>query len=348
MSKSTPQLKTISKRPFNAETPIQALDKPLTPNDQFYVRNHFDVPTIDAASWRLQINGAVNTSQQYSLQELQKLPTHTMPVLLECAGNGRASLNPPINGTTWNLGAVAQAEFTGTPLAKVLELANPQSEAVELRFTGSDQGKVRTGETSAYARSLPIEMTSDPDVLLAWEMNGEPLPANHGYPLRLVVPDWYGMASVKWLQEISLITIPFEGFFQSDDYVYSEAQGIPEGAPVKNMRVRSLITSHRNGNILKAGNQEINGIAWSGASAIAEVSISLDGGENWKKTDLLPSTGKYAWTPWQIALVFNKPGTYEIITRASDSNGNIQPLDQIWNRGGYGNNMVQTVEIEVE
>ncbi len=322
MNDPQPQLIPVSERPFNAETPPQALREPLTPNPQFYVRNHFDVPSLDADSWSLQVNGAVNSPQTFTLEALQALPNRTKTILLECAGNGRTTLDPPIKGTTWDLGAVAQAQFTGIPLGEVLALAGPQPEAVEVRFTGADQGKVRTGETAAYARSLPLEMAYNPDVLLAWAMNGEPLPPDHGYPLRLVVPEWYGMASVKWLNEISLITTPFEGFFQRDDYVYVESQELPEGAPVQLMRVRSLILSHQDGMTLIPGAVEVSGIAWSGQGAIAEMAVSPDGGRNWIPAILTPPTGKYGWTSWRVNLEFKQPGEVTLMARAADTGGN--------------------------
>ena len=216
-----------------------------------------------------------------------------------------------------------------------------------MRFTGADRGQVRTGETTAYARSLPLEIAKNPDLLLAWEMNGEALPPNHGYPLRLVMPNWYGMASVKWLQEISLLTSPFNGFFQSDDYVYSETHKFPEGAPVRNMLVRSLILSHANEDILKPGIHEVAGISWSGEGPIGKVSVSIDDGKTWNNAELLPAIGKYAWTRWRLEVDLQQPGSYTILSRATDISGGIQPLKQMWNKGGYGNNMVQRVELQV-
>jgi DMSO/TMAO reductase YedYZ molybdopterin-dependent catalytic subunit len=338
---------TISKQPFNAETPRSALREPLTANTLFFVRNHFDVPDVDEAAWKLSIGGAVGSSRQFTLEEIQAFPNRKILALLECAGNGRTTLDPPVDGTLWDLGAVAQAEFTGTSLHNILSLVQPATDSVEILFTGADSGEVRTGESTPYARSLPLELALHPDVMLVWGMNGERLPLNHGYPLRLLVPGWYGMASVKWLQEISLLTIPFEGFFQQGDYVYREGKEFPEGAPVQEVRVRSLILSHSEGDTLGTGTHKISGVAWTGQGKISEVFISIDGGPNWKIAALEDTGGQYGWTRWHASVELNQPGSYSVIARAADAAGNVQPPAPVWNRGGYGNNVVQQITLRV-
>lgn len=333
----------ISEQPFNAETPLSALRKPLTPNDLFYVRNHFDVPDVDEAAWKLSVGGAVGSSRQFTLEEIQAFPSRKILALLECAGNGRTSLEPPVNGTLWDLGAVAQAEFSGTSLHNVLDLVNPAADSIEALFTGADCGEVRTAESAHYARSLPLELALHPDVMLVWDINGEKLPLNHGYPLRLLVPGWYGMASVKWLKEITLLTTRFEGFFQQDEYVYFEGKEFPEGAPVQEVRVRSLILSHSDGDSHPAGTHEVSGVAWSGNGKITEVSLSADGGSNWQTAALDDNNEQYAWTRWRASVELNQPGAYSLIARAADAAGNVQPIAPLWNRGGYGNNVVQQI-----
>lgn len=340
-------LVTVSERPYNAETPFSALLPPLTPNHLFYVRNHFEVPTIELPNWVLNVGGAVHASRSFDLEEIRSFPNTSQVVLLECAGNGRTSLEPPVNGTQWGLGAVAQAEFTGIPLYHLLERVNPKEEAVEVVFVGADSGKVRTGETASYARSLPLELARDPDVMLVWDMNSQPLTPDHGFPLRLVVPGWYGMASVKWLQEIRLVTSPFDGFFQKDDYVYSENETLPEGDPVGGLRVRSLIVSHSDGESLSLGRHAVSGIAWGGEGGIAEISISLDSGVTWVPATLESSTEKYAWIRWKASLVFGQSGTHIVMVRAADGEGNRQPLEPFWNKGGYGNNVVHQISVRV-
>ncbi len=336
---------TISEKPLNTETPQSALRDQITPNHSFYVRNHFEVPSIDDSTWKLKVEGTVNNAIEFTLESIQALPQRDMVVLLECAGNGRTTLDPPVKGILWDLGAVAQAKFTGTPLKSLLDLLETPANTVEVLFTGADSGEVETGESTPYARSLPIDIAVHPDVMLVWAMNDEPLPSNHGYPLRLLVPGWYGMASVKWLQQISFLNAPFEGFFQRDEYVYAAGKDYPENAPVKKVRVRSMILSHTDGEAVAIGIHKINGIAWSGRGEITEVSISVDGGINWSPTTLTSSNGRYGWRRWRTSLDFSRPGKYSLIVRASDMEGNVQPLSQVWNRGGYGNNVVQQIKL---
>jgi len=347
MNDLTHQMVTISQQPLNAETPQSVLREQITPNNSFYVRNHFEVPRIDDSTWKLKVEGAVNNPIDFTLESIQALPQRDMVVLLECAGNGRTTLDPPVNGILWDLGAVAQAKFTGTPLHNLLDLVEIPTNTVEVLFTGADSGEVRTGESTPYARSLPIDLVLHPDVMLVWAMNDEPLPSNHGYPLRLLVPGWYAMASVKWLQQISFLNTHFEGFFQHSEYVYLEIEDLQDGAPVKEVRVRSMILSHFDEDSVAIGIQQISGIAWSGEGDIIEVSISINGGAEWHPAELVRSTNQYGWTQWHTRLEFSQPGTYSLIARATDSGGNMQPLSQFWNRGGYGNNVVQQIKLHV-
>jgi DMSO/TMAO reductase YedYZ molybdopterin-dependent catalytic subunit len=340
-------LNLVSEHPLNAETPHDALQENITPNNLFYVRNHFDVPDSQVETWELSVNQKVSHPQKFSLKDLKGMPSRKLTVLLECAGNGRSSLSPPIKGTAWNLGAVSQAEFYGTPLHHLLEIVRPTRDAIEVLFTGADQGLVRTGGITSYARSLPLEIANHPDVLLAWEMNGEPLPPNHGYPLRLVVPNWYGMASVKWLKEISLIDKPFDGFFQTGDYIYIDAEGIPDGTPIRQMQVRSLILNPTEGSDHSSRFIQISGIAWSGMGDIVDVSISHDDGKNWHATNLEAPNDLYGWTRWHSHLDLPHPGQFTLLSRATDSAGNIQPEKPLWNRGGYGNNPIHQVKFSI-
>lgn len=347
MRSGSPRLTRVSEHPFNAEPPLVTFQEQLTPNDLFYVRNHFDVPEIQAETWNLAINGKVSSPQLFSLKDLRSLPTRKLTVLLECAGNGRSTLHPPINGTAWDLGALSVAEFFGVSLHHLLEVVQPAPDAIEVLFTGADRGKVRTGEITAYARSLSLEMANHPDVLLAWEMNGEALPPNHGHPLRLIVPNWYGMASVKWLNQISLIDNPYDGFFQTGDYVFVDAEGIPDGAPLRQMLVRSLILNPTMGSAHQAGTIEVSGIAWSGAGEIVDVSISRDDGMKWQPAILESPSGPYEWTRWHTQLDMDQPGEFRLVSRAADAAGNVQPLKPLWNRGGYGNNPIHRVKLKI-
>jgi DMSO/TMAO reductase YedYZ molybdopterin-dependent catalytic subunit len=223
----------------------------------------------------------------------------------------------------------------------------PTNDAIEVLFVGADQGKVRTGDITSYARSLPLELANHPDVLLAWEMNGEELPPNHGYPLRLIVPNWYGMASVKWLNQISLIDKPYDGFFQTGDYVFVDADGIKDGTPIRQMLVRSLILNPIENAESTSKSIKVNGIAWSGEGKIVDVSISLDDGDSWIPTNLEIPKDPYSWTRWNRSIDLEQVGEYSLVSRATDSAGNVQPLEPLWNRGGYGNNPVHQVAFTI-
>jgi DMSO/TMAO reductase YedYZ molybdopterin-dependent catalytic subunit len=335
-------------QPLNAETPLSALAQPITPDALFYVRSHLPLPQLDAARWRLAVDGAVTRPLQMSLAEIQQLPAVTLAVTLECAGNGRAFMARAAEGTQWEYGATATAQFTGTPLDTLLERAGIRHEAVELLFAGADQGEVEPGRRAAYQRSLPVPVARHPDTLLAWAMNGEPPAPEHGFPLRLVVPGWYGMASVKWLQRITALTGPFEGYYQKERYVYSGEAGLPDGTPVTCMRVRAVIARPNDGSRLSLAPVDIVGAAWSGDGAIRRVEVSTDVGSTWQEAALLPPASPYAAGPWRHRWHPPGPGRYTLLARAQDAAGNVQPLEPRWNRYGYGNNAVQRVTVVVE
>lgn len=338
----------VTERPINAETPHAALLDEFTPTELFYVRNHFDVPQTSRAGWLLEVDGAVRQPLSLSLEEIKGLPAKELLVALECAGNGRSSLQPPASGTPWDLGAVSQARFSGTSLSNLLGQIEIAENALEVLFTGADQGQVRTGQNVPYARSLPLEVALHPNTLLVWEMNGNELTPEHGYPLRLVVPGWYGMASVKWLRHISLLTEPFEGFFQREEYVYVGEVGLQDGAPVTHMRVRSLILSPTPGSVLAPGEIRIQGIAWSGAGQVEEVELSFDQGRSWEFADLHAPTSDYGVQRWFYDWQPPAGGQYTLIARARDSSGDTQPLAPRWNVGGYGNNNAHQVSLSVQ
>jgi len=337
----------IETSPFNAETPMQALSEPLTPSQLFYVRNHFEMPHIDEGTWRLTVDGAVERRLELSLEELQNRPQRTEAVTLECAGNGRTGLVPMPEGTPWNQGAVGTARFTGTPLSLLLSQANPLSNAVEVFFVGADEGDVGGGRIERFARSLPLDVARDPKTLLVWAMNGEPLSREHGFPVRLVLPRWYGIASVKWLANISVLTQPFSGYFQTEQYLYVNERGTPELTPVTLMRVRAVIGRPSDGTEVALGSMEIAGTAWSGSGSIGRVEVSTDEGHSWSEAELGSAPSLHAATPWRFAWDIERPGTYTLIARATDAAGNSQPREPVWNANGYGNNAVHSVRISV-
>lgn len=333
--------------PYNAGTPMRALGAPLTPTRSFYVRSHFPVPELDPDDWRLVVDGEVERPLELSLGDLRGLPVRSMAVTLECAGNGRRAMDPVPGGTPWAFDAVSTAEFTGTPLYRVLDRAGVSAAALEIVFTGADRGVVADGGETAFERSLPWAVARDPDVLLAWAMNGERLAPGHGRPVRLVVPAWYGMASVKWLVRVRASLEPFRGWFQAERYVYRGRDGRPDGTPLRYKRVRAVIARPEEGASVAVGPVEVAGTAWSGGVPVERVEVSADGGGTWHDARLGEPAGHHAASPWRWTWRAERPGRYVLAARATDAAGETQPLDPLWNTHGYGNNVVQRVAVEV-
>jgi DMSO/TMAO reductase YedYZ molybdopterin-dependent catalytic subunit len=216
-----------------------------------------------------------------------------------------------------------------------------------MKLTVVDRGEVRSGGNAPYARSLPISVALHRDSLVAWNLNDQPLSREHGFPVRLVVPGWYGMASVKWLAEISVLNQPFQGIFQTEEYIYLEEEGVPDHNPVSQMRVRSLIVNPSNSSVLNLGTIEISGIAWTGIGRVTKVEISLDGGENWLETLVEPPNSSYGIFRWQYTWRPKSTGSYQMTARAYDSEGHVQPLTSRWNKGGNGNNKIHHTSVKV-
>ena len=325
--------------PLNRETRASALlGGTVMPSAHFYVRNHFAVPSLDAAKWRLGVAGLVRRPLALSLQDLLNLPSRVETVTLECAGNGRSFLTPTVGGEQWGLGAVSTAEWSGVPLAEILDRAGVAPAAREVVFKGADGG-----EGKRFERSLTFEDLRNSEVLLAYAMNGELLSPYHGYPLRVIVPGWYGVASVKWLTEIDVIGHSFSGYFQTEKYVYEwERDGRVATEPVRHQRVRALITQPGPDQIVDAGAFAVRGFAWSGVAPIAKVEVSLNG-QAWEKTRLIGEAYRHSWRPWELITRVDSPGRMTVRARAIDQAGRTQPEDQVWNRLGYGNNAVQEV-----
>ena len=324
----------------NAEAPLASLAEPVAPPGSFYVRSHFDVPRLDPSVWRLRVGGAVKREVSFSLEDVRSLPARTVPVTLECAGNGRRHMVPVPSGTAWDLGAVSTAAFTGAPLRALLDAAGQGSDAVEVGFAGADGGEVVPGRSEAFQRSLPIDVARNDDTLVAWEMNGTPLAPEHGFPARLIVPGWYGMASVKWLANVEVLREPFRGWFQTTHYVYDDA------SPVTRARVRSLFAWPEDGMRVAAGANVVHGIAWSGNGEISRVRVCVSG-ESWIDARLGGPGGPHAATPWRAEISLSA-GEHELCVRAADASGREQPLEPVHNRLGYGNNVVQRVRVIAE
>ena len=325
---------TVTKRPFNAETPAEALHDNITPNNSFYVRNHFAVPTIDLSKWRLRITGAVKNDLVLSLRDIMTMRPKRVAVTLECAGNSRTRMQPVPAGTPWRDGAVGTAWWTGAPLRELLKKAVPIDRAIEVLFTGADRG-TEDGQRLSFQRSLPLREAFNEDVILAYRMNGRPLPRIHGFPIRVIVPRCYGVASVKWLTKIEVLAEPFRGWFQTEQYVYSDA-GKQHVEPVSQMRVKSLIVEPREDAVLRHGRSyAVSGLAWSGFGEVTKVEVRFND-SHWRTANLLnDDLGPYAWRRWSIDWAPPKSGAYWLMSRAFDSSKNVQPLTPVWNLYGY-------------
>src|ERR1700730_12351284 len=334
--------------PLNCETSIPALaGSVIVPNARFYVRNHFGIPKLDAETYRLDVSGLVERTLSMSLRVLRTIPSQTKVLTLECAGNGRTLFDPPIEGEKWELGAVSTAEWTGVPLTEVLDRAGVRRGAQEVVFHGADRGSVDgRSQPIAFERSLPLDEIRAIDALLAFAMNGEVLPIHHGYPVRLVVPGWYAVASVKWLTGIEVIGEPFAGHYQRDKYRFEwERDGEVVREPVTLQRVRALITEPEPNAELPRGEVAIRGVAWSGAAPIAQVEVNLNGG--WQPARLIGDRTRHSWQWWELIVHLDEPGTRTLRARATDLAGRMQPDHAEWNRLGYGNNSVQAVAISI-
>ena len=335
--------------PLNCETSISALvGGVVMPNAHFYVRNHFQIPTFDTDTFRLSISGLVDRPMSVGLSDLQRMRSHTIVSTLECAGNGRTLFSPAAAGERWDLGAVSTAEWTGVPLVEVLDRAGVQSAAVEVVFRGADRGTIEGREGPIrFERSLTLDGARGGDVLLAYAMNGEPLPVRHGHPLRVVVPGWYAVASVKWLTEIQLIDHGFQGHYQAEAYWYEwERDGQTVREPVSLQQVRALITEPSTNDEVARGDVAIRGVAWSGAAPVAKVEVAVgDGG--WQAVRLVGDRSRHSWQWWELITTVQDPGPLSLRARATDLAGRTQPDAAEWNRLGYGNNSIQRVPIQI-
>jgi sulfane dehydrogenase subunit SoxC len=332
----------------NHGMPLEALRYPITPVGLHYLLIHYDVPDVDPDAWRLTVRGERELS--LSLEELKQRPRVELTVTMECAGNGRARLDPRPVSQPWLLEAVGTARWGGTPLRPLLEEAGVGEGAVEVLFTGLDRG-IEGDIEQRYQRSLTVEEALRDDVLVAYEMNGGPLPPQHGFPVRLIVPGWYGMTSVKWLAEIDVIDEPFAGYQQTQGYRLRQSED-EEGVPVQRIVPRSLFVPPgipeflTRARTVEPGEHVLEGRAWSGLAPIEAVEVSSDGGKNWASAELDRDEGRWAWRGWRFRWTA-EPGEHVLCSRARDEAGNEQPLEPPWNVGGYSNNAVQRVAVTV-
>lgn len=328
---------------------LETLEHDITPTGAHYLLNHFDVPFLEEKDFTLHFGGAFENPCTLTMADIRALEARTMPVTLECAGNGRAGVSPRSHSMPWIYEAAGTSLWTGTPLAPLIEKAAPTPDAVEVSFTGADYG-FDMGQGHHFARSLTMAQLRELEVMLVYSMNGAPLLPQHGAPLRIIVPGWYGMASVKWLTRIEALTKPFEGYQQVGTYRFRTAADEP-GLPIQDMRVKSLMkppgvpdwtTRQR---LVEAGRQRLIGRAWSGLGRrIERVEVKI--GDTWNDAEVLAAAGRFAWSKWQYDWDA-KPGVYELQCRATDSAGNIQPLDPPWDVAGFANNAVHRVHVTV-
>jgi sulfane dehydrogenase subunit SoxC len=334
----------------NHALPLEALRYAVTPVGLHYLLTHYDIPAVDAAAWRLSIGGSVERPLELSLEDLRARPAVTRAVTLECAGNGRARLEPRPLSQPWLTEAVGTAEWTGVALAPLLAEAGVRDDAVELLFTGADRG-IEGGVEQLYERSLPRAEALGPDALLAYAINGRPLPPQHGAPLRLVIAGWYGMAHVKWLAAITALTEPFDGYQNKVGYRLFSAAG-EAGAPVTRIMPRALTIPpgipdfFTRARFLDAGPCALAGRAWSGWAPVARVEVSVDGGTSWEDAQLGDELDERAWRAWSYAWDA-RPGEYVICSRATDGAGNVQPVEPPWNLKGFANNEVERLRVTV-
>ena len=336
----------------NHGMPLEALRYDLTPPGLHYVLVHYDIPMTSASNWRLTVDGCVEQPLSFGQTELRAMGRQTVRVTLECAGNGRANLHPRPISQPWLTEAVGTAEWTGVPLADLLQAAGLREDAVDVVFTGADHGYER-GVEQDYQRGLSVAEAIDSGALIAWEMNGHPLPPQHGYPLRLVVPGWYGMASVKWLRSIEVIDHEFTGYQNAVAYRF-RTEAHDAGEPVTRIEPRALLippgspdfmSRHR---FVAAGTITLRGRAWSGWAPIERVEVSVDAGATWQDAKLdAGSNDDLAWRSFEYDWDAG-PGEHVLTVRAYDESGRVQPVEAPWNRGGFANNSAQRITVLVQ
>jgi len=334
----------------NNGTLLETLALDITPIGTHYLLNHFDVPLIEPSEHNLDCSGHFSKPTVLSLDAIKAMPRVSMPVTLECAGNGRARHSVRSHSMPWHCEGVGTSVWSGTRLAPLVKMLEPSDEVIEIVFQGKDFGYDKAC-AHHFARSLTLQQLYDSDAMLVYEMNGVPLLPQHGAPLRLIMPGWYGMMSVKWLVALTALTKPFDGFQQMRTYRYRKRDE-DAGAVITTMRIKSLMIppgvpdwSSRK-RYLKPGPSELIGRAWSGAGVpISRVDVSIDG--LWQEAELYSNADRYAWTKWQMHWEAH-PGTHVLQCRATDADGQTQPLEAPWDVSGFGNNAVQQVSVFVD
>jgi DMSO/TMAO reductase YedYZ molybdopterin-dependent catalytic subunit len=340
-----PARRIVTSGPENSETPLEQVPSWVTPNRLFFVRNHFDPPAVaDARAWELKLEGLVTRPLRWTLAQLEAMPQHSVFATVECAGNGRSFLKEKAAGVQWGAGAIGHAEWTGVRLRDLLEPAGIKASATEIIFEGADRGE-EGGKTMNFSRSLPLAKALHPDTLIALRMNGEALEPNHGAPLRLFVPGWYGVASVKWLRTMRVTDQPYQGYFQTTKY--SIIRG-GRRQPLGPGSVKSELLSPAPGAEVGTGTVRIAGVAWAGEAGVSRVDVSTDGGRTWQAAHLTGIDQPYSWRQWEALWTVTAPGEYDLVTRAHSSRGEAQPFDYDQDNLGYLINVVRPVSVRVK
>lgn len=337
--------------PLALETPIELLDTWITPNNRFFVRCHTDIPDVDLDTWKLRISGLVDRPLEFDLDDLHRMPAVSHVVTLECSGSGRSGFDPPTPGLRWEKGAVGTARWTGVSLAMLLARCGVRDGGRHLLIEAADRA---LGDTPAFTRSVPLDKAVHPDTLLAYDMNGEPLPVEHGHPLRLIVPGWSANHAMKWVTRLTVVDREHDGHFMRYDYRVPARRVRPgaqvsweEMTPITTMVVKSLITAPHDGTALEPGPVAVEGIAYAGEAAIRRVEVSFDDGLTWEQATMGRDTARYAWRRWTFTRERCEPGRYRVVSRARDEQGRTQPLVQEWNPSGHLWNVVDRITVTI-
>jgi DMSO/TMAO reductase YedYZ molybdopterin-dependent catalytic subunit len=342
------KMRVMTERPLNAETPSAALHTWITDNDVFFKRNQGQIPksTASLADWHLSVEGLVKKNLVLTFEDLRRLSRVETADTLECSGNSRSLLAEKASGNPWTIGGVGNAVWGGIRLRDVLEKAGLQENANHVGFEGLDKPLGSAG--IKFIRSIPIEKAMS-STLLVYEMNGQPLPLEHGYPLRALALGWTGANCVKWLHRIEVLERPFEGFFMDKVYrVFQKGEDPKSGEVVKEIKVNSIIVEPEKDRILSTGIVPVRGAAYAGEAGIEKVEVSVDHGTTWHPAELIGLEQPYAWRHWEYLWQVKAGGDYTIMARATDTHGRRQPQTAHWNALGYGNNGIQEHAIQVK
>jgi len=330
-------------RPYDAETPVREFIPFLTSNHRFFVRSHFGPPPLEAISevnWKLRVSGMVERPQVFTLKDLRQMQAVTVIAVVQCSGNGRAFHRPKVPGVQWERGAVGNAEWTGVRLRDLLAQAGLHGEAKHVQFQGADRSVVAS--VPLFVRSIPLDKAIHPDTILAYEMNGQPLPLLHGAPLRVITPGWMADSCIKWLTDITVQSEEAKGYYMQTAYRVPTKPVEPGFSikgqtmiPVEEMVVKSLIAGPGEGETVRVGSVAIQGVAWGGEAKVVKVEVSIDDGKTWEPARLLGEDHRYAWRQWQFVWNTRIGGMFSVLCRATDARGNMQPATSPWNPSGF-------------